>query len=178
MRPTILAISGSLSRSSSNTALLQAASMLVDQSASIEVYDGVGRLPLFNVDLDVDPAPPEVAHFRARLAASEGIIISSPEYAHGISGVLKNALDWTVSSGDFYEKPVAIFNASPRASIAQESLAEVLRTMGARIIASAAVSVLLLGRNLGASGIVADAELAAMIRSGLEAFIEALKKDG
>jgi chromate reductase, NAD(P)H dehydrogenase (quinone) len=174
MAPKILAISGSLSRSSSNTALMQAASMLVDEKAEIELYDGIGHLPLFNVDLDMDPAPPEVARFRARLTACAGIIISSPEYAHGISGVLKNALDWTVSSGDFYEKPVAIFNASPRASIAQESLAEILRTMGARIIAPAAVSVLLLGKNLDASGIAADPELANAIRSGLDAFIKVL----
>src|ERR1700674_2301655 len=96
----ILAISGSLSRSSSNTALLRAASCIGRKQTAIEVYERMSGLPLFNVDLDIDPAPESVVDFRARLASSDGILISSPEYAHGISGVLKNALDWTVSSGE------------------------------------------------------------------------------
>ena len=101
MLPRMLAISGSLSRSSSNTELLRAAARLGNDRVSIEVYDAMAAIPLFNVDLDVEPAPAAVADFRTRLSACEGVIISSPEYAHGISGVLKNALDWTVSSGDF-----------------------------------------------------------------------------
>ncbi len=171
----IFAISGSLSRSSSNTALLRAAARLGSERSSVEVYEEMGALPLFNVDLDVDPAPVAVAEFRARLTACDAIIISSPEYAHGLSGVLKNALDWTVSSGDFYEKPVAVFNASPRASIAQESLAEVLRTMGSRIVEGASIAVPLLGRHLDADGILADAALAPTIRSAIDALADAIE---
>ena len=170
----ILAISGSLSRSSSNTALLRAAARLGGERASIEVYEAMSALPLFNVDLDIEPAPAPVADFRARLTACNAIIISSPEYAHGLSGVLKNALDWTVSSGDFYEKPVAVFNASPRASIAQESLAEVLRTMGSRIVEGASIAVPLLGRHLDADGIVADAAISHAIREAIQALADAI----
>ena len=175
MLPKILAISGSLSRSSSNTALLRAAARLGSERAFIEVYEGMGALPLFNVDLDVDPAPAAVADFRHRLSACDAILISSPEYAHGLSGVLKNALDWTVSSGDFYEKPVAVFNASPRASIAQESLAEVLRTMGSRIVENASIAVPLLGKHLDADGIVADAEIAGTVRAALGVLADAIQ---
>jgi chromate reductase len=172
----ILAISGSLSRSSSNTELLRAATRLGSECASIEVYAGMGSLPLFNVDLDddSDPAPAAVTDFRARLSACDGVIISSPEYAHGISGVVKNALDWTVSSGDFYQKPVAVFNASPRASIAQESLLEVLRTMGSRIVEEASIAVPLLGRHLDAEGIIADAALASAVGAAVYAFAQAI----
>jgi chromate reductase len=174
MAPKILAISGSLSRSSSNTELLRAAARLGSERASIEVYHAMASIPLFNVDLDVEPAPSAVTDFRALLAASDAVIISSPEYAHGISGVLKNALDWTVSSGDFYQKPVAVFNASPRASIAQESLMEVLRTMGSTIVEEASLAVPLLGKHLGADGIIADATIAPTLRAAIAALADAI----
>lgn len=135
----------------------------------------MGALPLFNVDLDVDPAPVAVTDFRGWLSSCDAIIISSPEYAHGLSGVLKNALDWTVSSGDFYEKPVAVFNASPRASIAQESLAEVLRTMGSRIVEDASIAVPLLGKHLDAEGIAADATFSEALRRAIDALADAVE---
>jgi chromate reductase len=174
MAPKILAISGSLSRTSSNTELLRAAARLGSESASVEVYQGMASIPLFNVDLDLEPAPSAVTDFRARLAASDAVIISSPEYAHGISGVLKNALDWTVSSGDFYQKPIAVFNASPRASIAQESLMEVLRTMGSTIVEGASLAVPLLGKHLDAEGIIADATIAPALRDAVAALADAI----
>jgi len=68
-----------------------------------------------------EPLPPAVTDFRSQLSNSAGVIISSPEYAHGIPGLLKNALDWLVASGELYEKPVALFNTSPRTSYAQVS---------------------------------------------------------
>jgi chromate reductase len=170
----ILALSGSLSGNSSNTELLRAAARLGKDRAAIEVYQGMSSLPLFNVDFDVSPPPTPVSDFRERLSGCDGILISSPEYAHGISGVLKNALDWTVSSGEFYQKPVAIFNASPRATIAQESLAEVLRTMGARIVEEAAIAVPLLGRHLNADGIMAEVAIAESVRSAIGAFVDAI----
>jgi NAD(P)H-dependent FMN reductase len=170
----ILAISGSLSRSSSNTALLRAASRIGREQTAIEVYERMAELPLFNVDLDIDPAPDAVTYFRARLSSSDGVLISSPEYAHGISGVLKNALDWTVSSGDFYEKPVAVFNASPRATLAQASLIEILKTMGARIVEEASIAVPLLGKHLDSDGIVADAAIANSVKAAVWALTHAI----
>lgn len=67
------------------------------------------------------------------------MIISSPEYAHGVPGVLKNALDWLVASGELYEKPVALFSASPRATFAQVSLTETLKVMTARLVGEACI---------------------------------------
>jgi NAD(P)H-dependent FMN reductase len=170
----ILAISGSLSRTSSNTALLRAASRIVRGHIAIEVYERMAELPLFNVDLDIEPAPGAVKDFRARLSRSDGVLISSPEYAHGISGVLKNALDWTVSSGEFYEKPVAVFNASPRATLAQASLTEILKTMGSKIAEEACIAVPLLGKHLDTDGIVADAAIANSVRVAVVALTNAI----
>lgn len=90
----ILAISGSLRAVSSNTAVLRAAAMLAPTGVNITIYSGLGDLPHFNPDIDVDPAPLAVASFREQLKESDGVLISSPEYAHGVPGSMKNALDW------------------------------------------------------------------------------------
>src|SRR5690349_21363282 len=103
----ILAISGSLREGSSNTAVLQAAAALAPLGVEIILYDGLGRLPHFNPDLDGENAVAPVAEWRARLQSADGVLISSPEYAHGVPGSLKNALDWVVGSGEFVNKPVA-----------------------------------------------------------------------
>ena len=96
----ILAISGSLRTGSSNTMLLRAAVALAPQAFEVSVYDGLATLPHFNPDQDNEAAPPPVVDFRSQLHASDGVLISSPEYAHGVPGVLKNALDWVVASGE------------------------------------------------------------------------------
>lgn len=166
----ILAISGSLRRTSSNTELLRAAAKLTPPKVEITLETALGELPHFNPDLEGNE-PPAVLQFRARLKAADAIVISSPEYAHGVPGVLKDALDWTVGSGEFSGKPVALFNASPRASIAQESLAEIIRTMDAILVRDASLSVPLLGRNLNAAGIVANIEMSVGIQNALAALV-------
>lgn len=110
----ILAISGSLRARSKNTAPLE--------SAGLDLYRGLGYLPHFNQDLDTEPAPPAVAEWRSRLREAQAVLISSPEYAHGVPGTLKNALDWIVGSGEFMDKPVALLNASPLSTYAQAQL--------------------------------------------------------
>jgi len=88
----VLAISGSLRQRSLNTALIRSAVHLTPQGMEIAIYEGIGNLPLFNPDLEgVEPSV--VLDFRAQLKRSSGVLISSPEYADGITGILKNALD-------------------------------------------------------------------------------------
>lgn len=136
----LLAISGSLRRLSSNKALLHAATILVPPSIKIIVYDGLGDLPLFNPDLEGIEIR-SVIDFRTRLKESDGVLIASPEYAHGVTGALKNALDWVVSSGEFQNKPVALLNTSSRAIHAQDSLREIIKTMDARVISEASLTI-------------------------------------
>jgi len=97
----VLALSGSLRGDSSNGALLRAALALAPSTLAI-TYDtqSIAALPHFNPDLDTAEPPAAVRAFRERLGAAEGVIICSPEYAHGVPGALKNALDWIVSSGE------------------------------------------------------------------------------
>src|SRR5262244_2570290 len=152
----ILAISGSLRAASSNTILLNAAAALAPENFEVIVYRGLADLPHFNPDFDGDAASSAVTDFRFRLCKSSGVVISSPEYAHGVPGVLKNALDWLVRSGELYEKPVALFSASPRATFAQASLTETLEVMTARLISEASITVPLLGKGFDEAQIISD----------------------
>ena len=92
----ILAISGSLRAASSNTAILKAALQLAPDKLEIVLFDGLRDLPHFNPDLELAP-PASVLEFQKLLQESSAVIISSPEYAHGVPGSLKNALDWVVA---------------------------------------------------------------------------------
>ena len=133
----ILAISGSLRAASSNGVLVRAAARLAPEGVEVEVYDGLAGLPHFNPDLDLEPAPQPVAAFRARLAACDAVLICSPEYAHGVPGSLKNALDWIVSSGEMVNKPAGLINASSRAVVAQASLIDTVTMLSATVIEDA-----------------------------------------
>src|SRR5215203_5103465 len=173
----LLAISGSLRADSSNTALLRAAAHLAPEGVEINLYERLASLPHFNPDLDdLDgrTAPPEVLDFRFRLDASDGVIISSPEYAHGVPGAMKNAIDWVVSSGDIYEKPVALLNASMGATHAYASLAETLTTADANIIEEASVRVGLPTNRIDEAGILADTKLSGALRAAVAAFARAI----
>lgn len=164
----ILALSGSLRAASINSALLRAASRLAPEDMRITVFDGLGKLPLFNPDDEGNPAPP-VIRFRAQVAQADALLIASPEYAHGVTGTIKNALDWLVSFEPFAYKPVAVLNASPRARHADAALRETLQTMAAEIVAAASVTLPLLGAHLDEDGMVATLPVADAIRASLEA---------
>lgn len=140
----ILGISGSLQERSSNRALLAAASGLAGHGEAVDEYRGVESLPHFNPDLDRDGGPPSVAEFRSRVHDADGVLIATPEYAFGVPGALKDALDWLVGSGDLFEKPVAVLSAAPsaeRGSNARADLARTLRGQGARVISSSTIVV-------------------------------------
>jgi NAD(P)H-dependent FMN reductase len=140
----ILAISGSLQARSSNTALVRLAQRAANDQVSVDVFDALDSLPYFNPDLDIEPPPTAVANLRAQVAAADAILIASPEYAHEMPGVLKNALEWLVSSGELYAKPVAVLCAAPgpqRGTYAREALERTLTAEGAQIIVSVTVAV-------------------------------------
>jgi len=166
----ILTISGSLRARSSNTELLRAAQLVADPSWTFDHYDGLASLPQFNPDDDLEGAiPPEpVRDLRARIAAADALLVCSPEYAHGVPGSLKNALDWMVSDAAMIGKPIGLLNASARSTFAHPQLAETLRTMSATIVEGASIVISLDGRRLDASGIVSDPELARLFRGALD----------
>jgi NAD(P)H-dependent FMN reductase len=168
----LLAVSGSLRATSSNTALLRAAVKLAPENLEIELYEGLGNLPHFNPDLEPN-LPETILDLKARVGACDGLLISSPEYAHGVPGALKNALDWLVSGFEFIDKPVALWNASPLAKHAQASLIETVTVMSGKIVTEACVT-LPLGPRLDEAGILAHPEISDMFRAALVAFAQAI----
>ncbi len=162
-----LAISGSLRGVSSNTTVLRAAARLASAQFDVSLYEGLAQLPHFNPDLDVDPAPPPVALLRAALAQSTALIVSAPEYAHGVPGALKNALDWLVSGVELTNMPVALIGTSPYAVQAQAALAETLRTMGAQLAPEHPIILPLAVRQMSEDAIVADAIMSQLLSAGL-----------
>lgn len=171
----ILAISGSLRAASINSALLRAAARLAPPDISIELYRELGDLPLFNPDIEAtDPAP--VARLRSNIIAADAVLIASPEYAHGVTGVLKNALDWMVGNESFVNKPVALLNASPMSIHAPASLKEIITVMSARIVDEASITVPLRGARLDEQGIVSNPEIAAALIGALRALQTAVSQ--
>lgn len=172
----IVAIPGSLGSRSSNRALLEAVSTLASPEAKVSILDGISELPYFNADLDRDGAevPAPVARLRVEIAAADALMIATPEYAHGIPGVLKNALDWLVSSPAIVGKPVGlIFGSAGDALFAQASLTEILSTMSARVIPDAVVNFPGVGGKIDGSGKVADPEVLAQLSAAMRALVRA-----
>ena len=172
----ILAISGSLRSTSSNTAVLRAARMLAPPGMEIILYANLGALPHFNPDLDDDTPPPTVLELRAEVGLAEGLLISSPEYAHGVPGSLKNALDWLVASVEFPGKAVALLNTSARSIHAQTHLTEILTTMSARLVPEASVTVALPNQSVDGPGLALDPEFSRTLSSALLALARAIQK--
>jgi NAD(P)H-dependent FMN reductase len=170
-RIRLLTICGSLRAHSSNAALLDAVARLAPPNVEVIIYAGLATLPLFNPDLDIEPAPLPVRGLRDAIVVADALIVSSPEYAHGVPGALKNALDWLVSGVEIYGKPIALLNPSPRSLHAHRQLAETLRTMGAALIDTACLSLPIAGRGLDAAAITADEELASTIRRAIDTIV-------
>jgi NAD(P)H-dependent FMN reductase len=161
----ILALCGSLRAVSSNRAALEACILLAPPGTTVEIFDGIDKLPHFNPDLDQEPLPPPVAELRRRVGACDRLLISSPEYARGLAGSLKNGLDWLVSSVEFPAKTVVPINTSQRATEAQKQLRLVLTTMSADLRET--ITLPLLGGSLDAAQIAADPVLSAALLPAL-----------
>lgn len=170
----ILGLSGSLRTASTNTALLKAAARLAPAGTAIALYEDLAALPAFNPDDDRDPAPVEAATLRKEIGAADGLILAVPEYAHGLPGAFKNALDWLVGSVEFPGKPIMLINAAPRAFHAQASLREILGTMSARLVAEAFVTVKAPSEAPSVETLLANPAIAGPLRMGLERFVTAI----
>lgn len=164
-----LALCGSLRKDSLHRQLLRACVPCTPAGIELALHGSVGDLPPFDPDLD-EIALSTVAALRAALNASDAVLIASPEYAHGIAGMMKNALDWMVGNESFVAKPVLIVSASARARAAPDALREVLTTMSARVAPGELIVPLLGAPRLSDEALGRAAGHGAAIREGLAEF--------
>lgn len=124
----ILGISGSLRADSTNTIILKALGNLLPAGTQFEIFQGLDKIPHFSPGLD---DPETVTRFKQFLHNADGVVICTPEYAFGVPGTLKNALDWTVATGELNDKPIAAIAASPLNSGGANALSSLMLTLTA-----------------------------------------------
>ncbi|TCV83476.1 MULTISPECIES: NAD(P)H-dependent oxidoreductase [Methylomonas] len=171
----ILALSGSLRAASINSAVLRIVRSLAPNSIEVRLFSGLGDLPLYNPDLESSP-PSVAAQLRREVASADALLIASPEYAHGVTGTIKNALDWLVAFEGFAYKPVAVLNATPRAHHADAALRETLITMSAKLIEAASITLPLPSANIGDADLLAMPEIVSLLAGVLVATERAAMK--
>ena len=174
-RKKVIAISGSARRNSANLRLIKAIDELTKEKFETIVFEGLTELPHFNPDLDNDNPPEPVNNFRKALQNSDGILICTPEYAMGVPGTLKNALDWTVSSGEFSGKPVALITASTSGLKAHESLLDTLQVIDARINEETQYLISFIQVKLNSENKITDEQTMSDIQKLIGAFAEEME---
>jgi chromate reductase, NAD(P)H dehydrogenase (quinone) len=169
----ILAISGSLRADSSNNAVINTVAKMMPEYVGFAIYRGLGTLPHFN---DSKEPATEVVEFRKMLRAADGVLICSPEYAFGVPGVLKNALDWTVSSGEFVNKPVALITAATGGDKAHASLQLTFTALSAHIPEECKLLISFVRSKLNENSEVKDATTLDAIQVVVDALVASISK--
>lgn len=152
----IFAISGSLREGSSNHNILQLLGKMIPKGFNYFIYNGLRDVPAFDPGIDSDNHT--VADLRQQLSQADGIIICTPEYAFGVPGALKNALDWTVSSGSFSGKPTALITASTGGENAHEAMIKILGAIDAKLSPETTLLIQFVRSKMDLDGNVTDPE--------------------
>jgi NAD(P)H-dependent FMN reductase len=134
-----------------------------------KIYEGLARLPHFD---DNPVIPPAVEEFYHELKNADGVFICTPEYAFGVPGSLKNALDWTVGTGDFVNKPVALVTASSSGNKAHASLLQTLTAITADIVEGGTLLISFVRSKLNNNGEVTDPATLEALRSAVGALVQ------
>jgi NAD(P)H-dependent FMN reductase len=136
-------------------------------------YKGTGQLPHFDDKADVTG---DVIAFRKLIFDADGILICTPEYAFGIPGTLKNALDWTVGSGEFDKKPVALITASSIGEKGHAAMINVLTAINGRMSEATNLLISFIRSKIGADGEVSDEKTISYISNLVDAFIKMMEE--
>jgi NAD(P)H-dependent FMN reductase len=166
----VLAISGSTRQFSTNLNLINAFRNLTTDIFDITIFEGLTQLPHFNPDLDQEHPPQEIIDFRQTLRAHDGVLICTPEYAMGVPGTLKNALDWTVSSMEFSHKPVALITASSQGQKGHAALLETLYVIEAKMTPATQLLISFVKTKVSTEGTITDAQTLADVQALILSF--------
>jgi len=169
----ILAVSGSLRANSSNAIILEIIEKMVPEDIEFFIYKGVSTLPHFD---DAAQIPITVSVWRKHLQEASAVLVCSPEYAFGVPGSLKNALDWTVGSGELVDKPLALITASTGGEKAHAALLQIFTALSARIPDGGALLIPYVRSKLNADGEISDATTRTAIQSVLDKLIQAARE--
>lgn len=189
----LLAFCGSLRKQSFNRMALEAlqlrANTLFQNEIEIHIFDELGNLPFFNPDLELafeagdlsslqteEKSLAALSHLMHAMAQADGLIIASPEYAHGVTGLIKNTLDWLVSGESFVDMPLMLINTSTRAHHAQDALTEIVTTMSGRVIQEASLCLPLLGSQIRSTADLITSDLVGQLDNKLSLYIKALNQ--
>ena len=176
-RKKILAILGSTRQNSTNHRLIKAISEMSKDIFDIQLYNGLSLLPYFNPDDDGERVSREVTLFRQLLGNADGVIICTPEYAHGVPGVLKNAIDWTVGSGDFSHKPTLLITASTDGKYGHQALLETLRVIEAKNIDALQLLISFASTKINSDNRIIDRQTLEGVKMILDNFEKTMNKD-
>ena len=173
-RFSVVGISGSLRKGSFNSGLLRAAQEVAPEELEIRIFS-LDEVPLYNGDVEAEGDPPPVAALKSAIRQADGVLFATPEYNHGISGVLKNAIDWASrdrGEGSLVGKPVTMVGAGARAGTAraQLQLQHVLSETGALVTVKPGVFVDLAWEKFDSEGRLVDRDTREFLREHLEAF--------
>lgn len=171
---SILAISGSLREGSSNHNILQLLGKMIPDGIIYSIYDGIRNIPAFDPGIDNDNPPVQVTDFREKISQADGIIVCTPEYAFGVPGALKNALDWMVSSGSFSGKPTALITASTGGENAHEAMKKILGAIDAKFTPDTTLLIQFVRSKMDADGNVTDVNTAQQIKALVKAFVDSI----
>jgi len=172
----VFAISGSLRKASYNTGLLRAARDVAPQGMVIDVHPGLGDIPPYDEDVRVAGYPAAVADLREKVVLADALLFASPEFNRGMSGVLKNAIDWLsrLPGPPLLGKPACVMTAATGAlagSLANYDMRRVLSVCGAFVLPGREIMVGDARNKFDGEGNLTDAS----IREFIETHLNSLK---
>ncbi len=182
----LLMISGSLRQGSYNTAIVDFLENYYKENGKIEptVYRDLDKIPPFTPDLDLhdletDQSPREVQILRAAIKQSDVVLIATPEYAFEIPGVLKNALDWIVSSGEMVDKPVLPISSSTSGmggESAYEVLVKLVRILSGNIVVDTPLKIDRSNKKISETGEIIDEDLKSKLINAVEYLYQTINR--
>lgn len=178
MPKKVFAICGSIRKQSANLSILKQVAKFMEEETEVEIYDELSSLPYFNPDLDKDKAPQLVEKFRAKIQSADGVLICTPEYVFSLPGVLKNAIEWCVSTTIFSEKPVALITASASGAKTHESLQLLMKTIYADLRKETQLLIQGAIGKVNSLGEITDSTTVQQLKQFSGAFILQLNKPG
>lgn len=171
----ILAIIGSTRKNSSNENIVKYLSKHFTSQCDIEIFNTIASLPHFNPDVEKEVAPESVITFRSKIEAADGVIICTPEYVFSLPGALKNAIEWTVSTTVFTDKPLALITAAASGEKAHESIQLIMGTLMGKFVSESCLLIKgVKGKLNSSTGEITDSATEDLLDQTMQSFLKSM----